>query len=363
MSILKNNNSNQFSIQPYRRIVQFGFLALTLWIGIEFIIFVHQLENGTLPTIARPAGVEAFLPISALISFKYWILTGNFNTIHPSALVLLLIFVAMAIILKKGFCAWVCPVGLFSEYLEKIHIFIFDKPKSLPRWLDYPLRSLKYLLLLFFAWAIFVQMDVLQLEKFIYSPYNKVADIKMLKFFSEMSAMTARVLVGLVLLTILVRHFWCRYLCPYGALLGSLSWLSLFKIHRNQSSCTDCEKCTQVCPSRIRVHKEGAVFSDECHACLKCIDACPVKDTLYLSIAKEKGTLPRMAYPIILVALFLIGIITARVTGYWQNEITVQEYRYHVQHFNEPVYNHNRGQVPEYENNAKFNDKPNNLNE
>ncbi len=345
----KSKRARPFRVQSYRKLVQFAFLAVTLWIGVEFYFFVRQLENGLLPTISRPPGVEAFLPISALISLKYWLLTGIFNHVHPSALVLLLIVLATALFLKKGFCSWVCPIGLLSEYLARIHTFIFDKPRSLPRWLDYPLRSLKYLLLAFFLWAIFVQMDVLQLEKFIFSPYNKVADIKMLKFFTEMSGFTLRVLIGLFLFSILVRYFWCRYLCPYGALLGMASFLSVFKIHRNKATCIDCEKCTKVCPANINVHSASTVFSDECHACLRCVDACPVKDTLYLSAGKTRGRFSRRAYAIVIVLLFLLGTTVARLTGYWQNNISAEEYRRHVKHLDSPVYQHNRGQVPEYD--------------
>jgi polyferredoxin len=345
----RTERSSRFRIQPYRKLVQFGFLTITVWIGVEFLLFVHQLERGQNLTVSRPPGVEAFLPISALISLKYWLLTGIFNHVHPSALVLLLIVLATAFLFKKGFCSWVCPVGLLSEYLAKIHAFIFDRPRSLPRWLDYPLRSLKYLILAFFLWAIFGQMDVLQLEKFIFSPYNKVADIKMLKFFAEASGLTLRVLIGLFLLSILVRYFWCRYLCPYGALLGATSYFSVFKIHRNKASCIDCEKCTRVCPANIQVHSVSVVLSDECHACLQCVDACPVKDTLYFSATRTRGRFSRKAYAVAIVLIFLLGTTAARLLGYWQNDISVEEYRYHVKNLDNPAYQHNRGQVPEYE--------------
>ena len=345
----KFQKASSFRIHPYRRAVQFGFVALTVWIGIEFFIFVSQLERGISPTISRPPGVEVFLPISALISVKYWVLTGIFNLIHPSSLVIFLVIFATGLFLKKGFCSWVCPFGLLSEYLSKVHVTIFDRIRSLPKWLDYPLRSLKYLLLLFFAWAIFVGMDVLQLEKFIYSPYNKVADIKMLKFFTQMSEVTLWSLVILVLLSILIPFSWCRYLCPYGALLGITSWFSPLKIHRNENTCIDCDKCTKVCPARIKVHKASAVFSDECHSCLDCVDACPVKDTLHLSVTKTRFKMPRLAYLAIIVGLFLIATVVANITGYWQNNIPNEEYLEHIKHLDKPSYQHNRGSVPDYE--------------
>jgi polyferredoxin len=346
----KVKKNDEKPVQPIRRIVQLGFLLTVIWIGVEFVLFVHQLEQGKVPTVSRPPGVEAFLPISALISLRYWLLTGIFNSIHPSALVLLLIILGTAVFLKKGFCSWVCPFGLLSEYLAKLHDFLFGRRYHLPRWLDYPLRSLKYLLLLFFVWAIFVQMSVMDLHYFIYSPYNRVADIKMLKFFANMSSTTFWTLVILVLLSILLPPFWCRYLCPYGALLGVVSWISPFKVRRNEETCTGCEKCTKACPSFIPVHRVGTVRSDECHSCFQCIDACPVKDTLYLSTGRKKGLrLPKLAYAAVIVGLFIAGTGTARLLGRWQNSISTEEYLYHIKRLDGPEYFHAQGRVPRYD--------------
>jgi polyferredoxin len=322
-------------------------LILTLFVGAKFIYWVYQLENGSIPAVSRPPGVEAFLPISALISLKYWILTGIFNAIHPSALVLLLIFLGTSLLLKKGFCSWICPFGLLSEMLLKVHRFLFKGVYYVWRWVDYPLRSLKYLILLFFVWAVFVQMNVADLHSFIYGPYNKVADIKMLKFFSTMTSTTFWVLLALVVLSIIVPFFWCRYLCPYGALVGGLSWLSPFKVRRNKKTCIDCKECTMACPVNIKVHNSRSVISDECHACLQCVDACPVNDTLYLSFTKQSFKLPRTVYATAIVLIFTLGVFTASVTGHWKNNIPVEEYQYHIQHLNDPQYQHNRGQVPE----------------
>ncbi|RJP81721.1 MAG: 4Fe-4S binding protein [Candidatus Zixiibacteriota bacterium] len=350
--------ASRFKIQPYRKAVQVGFLLLTLWIGLEFTLFVWQLQDGAIPTVQRPPGVEAFLPISALISLKYWLLTGIFNQVHPSAAVLLLIILVSAFFLKKGFCSWVCPVGLLSEYLARLNrMFRRGKtkrrkhatPRGLPRWADYPLRGIKYLLLAFFLWAVLVQMDVITLEKFIYSPYNRVADIKMWAFFAEPSALTLYVLGALVFLSVVVPYFWCRYLCPYGALLGAVSLVSPWQIRRNRATCTDCGKCSKVCPARIQVHTARWVASDECHACLKCVDACPVKDTLYLALPAHKAKMPRLAYAALIVLLFLLGTSAARLAGYWHNRISGEEYLRHMQQLDSPVYQHNRGEVPEYE--------------
>jgi NapH/MauN family ferredoxin-type protein len=335
-------------IQLYRKFIQYLFLATVVLIGIKFALFVDQLENGMLPTVTRPPGIEAFLPISSLISLKYWLVTGIFNPIHPSGLIILLMALITAVLLKRGFCSWVCPFGLLTEYLNRLHKSIFRKNIKLPPWLDYPLRSLKYLLLAFFLWAIVLKMNAAALDYFIYSPYNMVADIKMLNFFSDITPFAFWVLVALVVLSILIRNFWCRYLCPYGALLGVLSFLSILKVHRNVETCTNCQKCTRTCPVDIKVHKTKSVISDECHACLQCVDVCPEKDTLYLSAARRNGIVKPLAYAVIICMLFVGGSLIGRLTGNWQTSISNHEYLFHVKNQDMPFYQHNRGQTPDY---------------
>jgi len=346
------NKLRQPDIQLYRKFVQYLFFATVVLIGIQFTMFVNQLENGMVPTVTRPPGIEAFLPISSLISLKYWLVTGIFNQVHPSGLIILLMALVTAVLLKRGFCSWVCPFGLLSEHLNRLHRVLFRKNVKVPPWLDYPLRSLKYLLLAFFLWAIVLNMNAADLDYFIYSPYNMVADIKMLHFFTNITPFAFWVLMALVMLSILVRNFWCRCLCPYGALLGILSFLSILKVHRNVETCTNCQKCTRTCPVDIRVHKTTSVISDECHACLKCVAVCPEKDTLYISASRRKGIIQPLSYAVMICMLFAGGSLIGRVAGYWQTGISNNEFLFHVRNLNMPFYQHNRGQVPNYNKDA-----------
>lgn len=331
--------------QSLRYVVQLAFLALVLWIGYDFVRFVNWAEAGGVgKPVARPEGVEGFLPISALISLKYWVLTGVINNIHPAGLVIFLAIVGISLAVRKAFCSWLCPVGLLSESFAQVGEKIFGRNFHLPKWLDYPLRSLKYLLLLFFVWAIFWGMNELALKTFIYSPYNRVADIKMLKFFQDISPTALWTIFVLAVLSIFIKHFWCRYLCPYGALLGILGFLSPTKITRHIPTCIDCELCTKVCPARIAVHKAKRVQSDECTSCLSCIDACPVADTLYLAVNKKKPISPlRAAWAIVLVLPLFMFL--AKLTGNWRTAITPEEYVLRVREIDSPKYLHNQGQV------------------
>ena len=100
---------------------------------------------------------------------------------------------------------------------------LFGRTFALPRWADVPLRSLKYLLLAFFLRTILVQMPAPAIRAFLANDYWKISDLKMLHFFTGMSATAAAVLAVLVALSLVTKAFWCRYLCPYGALTGLLA--------------------------------------------------------------------------------------------------------------------------------------------
>jgi polyferredoxin len=318
--------------QFLRQTVQFAFVLLCIWIGIEFYIFVKWgMSGGISEFVARPPGAEGFLPISALISLKYWLHTGIINDIHPSGLFIFVAIVAVSVVMKKAFCSWLCPIGTLSEALWMLGTKMFGHNFTLPKWLDYPLRALKYLLLLFFVWAI-GRMDVPALQDFINSPYNKVADVKMYLFFAQITTLGLWTIIILVLLSVIVKNFWCRFLCPYGALLGIASFLSPLKITRTKETCVDCDLCTKSCPSNIKVHEVGRVWSDECTSCLSCVEVCPVKNTLVLKTSGQERGYPAWVYGLMVVGVFTAITGLAMLTGHWTNKISNAVYIEHFQH-------------------------------
>ena len=126
-----------------RTLVRSLFLAVLTCTGIRFYLFVESLEKGVLPAFLRPPGVEAFLPVSALVSLKHLVLTGTVNRIHPAGLVLFLLICATALFARRGFCAWVCPVGLMSGLLSKLGHQVFKRRMRIPARLDLLLQSIK----------------------------------------------------------------------------------------------------------------------------------------------------------------------------------------------------------------------------
>ena len=321
-------------VQKYRFISQSVFALLCIWIGVEFYFFTSYLESGgTAGFYSRPAGAEGFLPISALMSLYYFFLTGEIHDAHPAGFFILLAIISISLVFGKSFCSWLCPVGFISELVgdfgEKIQKKLFKRKLKLPRFLDFPLRSLKYLLLAFFIYAIFISMTALSLKYFLDSPYNIMADVKMYHFFANISRFALIVIGVLFLLSIVIRNFWCRYLCPYGALLGIASLISPNKIKRDPVSCIDCGLCAKACPSNIKVDKKINVFSDECSTCLRCVDACPVADTLDVKslITKKKISKTKVAIGIAIIYLIIISI--GMLTGNWQSRTTKEEYLYY----------------------------------
>jgi polyferredoxin len=145
-----------------------------------------------------------------------------------------------------------------------------------------------------------------------------------------------------------IQNFWCRFLCPYGALLGIAGWLSPAKITRTTATCIDCELCTKACPSAIRVHKATRVWCDECTSCLACVDACPVKDTLAVQARRNGTRIPGWVVGTLLAGVFMAVTGAAMLAGTWQNSIGREEYLRRFQQLDTPVYQHFRGQVPEY---------------
>ncbi len=343
--------TNKDYSQALRRSFQLAFLCLNVYLGGTFYFWVRHIETSNLrSSLSRPAGVEGWLPIAGMMNFKYWVLTGHVPSMHPAAMFLLVTFVAIAFLLRKAFCSWLCPVGTISEYLGRLGQRAFRRNLRLPRWLDLPLRGLKYLLLGFFVWAV-SSMSAEAIAGFMGSPYGVIADVKMLDFFRFLGETGLIVVAILALASVLIQNFWCRYLCPYGALLGIAALFSPMRIRRDHAACIDCGKCAKACPSSLPVDRLVTIKSAECTGCMECVAACPAQGALQMSLPVPVGIatglatgegrqlrstpVPAWAMALGIAALFLGIIGFARTTGHWQTDVPRSIYTHLVQHASE----------------------------
>ncbi len=315
---------NRF-MQPLRVAVQWLFLCFIGYLGVEFYRFVLYCRGESAVFIPRPDGVEGFLPISALVSLRGWLLTGEINPLHPAGLVLFLTIIGLSLLLKRSFCSWICPVGTLSELCWKGGFNLFRRNFRPPPWLDNVLRGIKYLLLLLFFWSIFVLMAPGAVISFISSDYNKIADIRMLDFFLHPSLFSLIIIGLLLLLSFPVKNFFCRFLCPYGALLGLVSIFSPVKVTRDPQLCVSCGVCSQACPSHLPVMVMERIHSPECIGCWRCIAHCPVHGALEMKLP-GKIVVPGLLFALLVLLLFWGGTMAGKVTGHWQTAIPVSEY-------------------------------------
>lgn len=325
------------NIATLRLISQSLFTFFCLFVGFRFYQFYLWATHSSEDFVQRPPAVEAFLPIGALVSLKRLVLSGEYDTIHPAGLTIFLAALFLGLFLRKGFCGWICPIGLASNLAAKAGRKA-GILKTLPRWLDLPLLSLKYILLGAFSWLILWKMNLQALTAFHFSSYNLIVDAKMLHFFLQPSLLAASIMLFLTIASFVLTNPWCRYLCPYGALLGLLAILSPFQVRRSQDLCINCKKCETVCPGAIRITGKKTVRSAECVGCLECISVCPPKKCLQLSVPADKTT-PPLLLPGLVIVSFLLFWLVARITGHWQTQVpaaTFQRYYQQIQSIGHP---------------------------
>lgn len=263
---------------PYRisrktlsRLPQTFFFLITLWIGWRFFLFCRY-ALGLGPETARPAGVEGFLPISALLGLRRALATLAWDPVHPAGLTILVAALVMGLLFRKAFCGHVCPVGFVATRLGRLGQRL-GLARSAPARLDAFLGLPKYLLLAFFLYTTFGGMDLNAIESFLRSSYNITADARMLLFFTSPGPVAVVVLTALAVLGLVFRGSFCRWLCPYGALLGLLAKIGPTSLSRDADSCTGCGRCRKACPVDLPVAAGPRPMA--CTGCASCVIACP----------------------------------------------------------------------------------------
>jgi polyferredoxin len=312
--------------QRLRYVIQGLFLVLNVALGLQFYLFVRHFESGGVaPAVPRPPGVEGWLPIAGLMNLKYLLVTGTVPSVHPAAMFLLISFLVISLVFHKAFCSWLCPIGTVSEALWRLGRRLFKGNWVLTRWADLPLRSVKYILLGLFVYAV-GSMSAAALSGFLTSPYGLIADVKMLYFFRFLGSTALVTLLSLVALSLIIKNFWCRYLCPYGALMGLVSLMSPARVRRDSDRCIDCAKCAKACPVLLPVDRLASVRSAECTACVECIAVCPAAGALEFSLPRRRKV-PAWALAAGMAVIFLGTVGFAKMSGHWDTRLPDELYQ------------------------------------
>lgn len=319
-----------------RLVIQIGIVAYIL-----LLFFVPGFLGKTI------VDFEAYCPFGGLQALGSYLLNQALSCTMTSAQIVTGIALFIGVILfSKLFCSFICPVGTISEWLgkagQKLRMRFTIKGIA-----DLILRSLKYILL-FITLYFTLQSNELFCKK--YDPYYALAS----GFDTDVVLLYAAIALAVWIIgSIFVRLFWCKYLCPLGAISNIFRFTLFFagvivvylvllaagvqisyvwplaiacaggylieisglesrffpvaRITRNTTSCINCNLCTLKCPQAIDVAKLNTVKHIDCHLCGDCLQVCPVDNTLTINKKKKLNRLPVIAVIILATLAVIMG--------------------------------------------------------
>ena len=259
-----------------RRLVQLGFLLLFLY------PFVPLVYRGLTYR-------EAPVVLSWLLAWDPLLLIGRLPRLGQGALMVgaPLLLLALTLVGGRFFCGWICPLGTVLDLVRPLAFWQKSVRASrmgrLQRALTLPGGNsyLKYLLLLAgLALAVFSLKLIGLLDPLVL--FHRVATGAYTNWFAlrspgfDLYVTTSLLIVAIVGLELWRPRFWCRHLCPQGALLGWLSRWTLLN-RRVSGACTYCGRCRSACPMNAIPKEPHNTNYQECHFCLACEAACPEK--------------------------------------------------------------------------------------
>ena len=274
----KKKASKKLWIRSAVQIFFFGLIAL--------IAVNHTLaEEGRGIAFLSSASLHAICPFGGVVTLYQLVTTGTFvQKLHESAVVLAGLVLLLAILFGPVFCGWVCPLGSMQEWFGKLGRKIFRKRYNhfMPAKLDRVLRYLRYLVL---GWVVYMTAISGTLIFADYDPY-----FALFNFWTSEVAVGGLIVLGVTLVgALFVERPWCKYACPYGAVLGIANLFRVFKIRRVESTCISCNLCSKECPMNIQVSQVKVVRDHQCISCMECTSeaVCPVADTVVLSLGDK----------------------------------------------------------------------------
>ncbi len=233
------------SLSTWRKGSQFIFLGL-------FIVLFYRTQY------PLDFQTNVFLRSSPLILVTTILVTRSLSIFLPAVLL-----VVSTLFLGRYFCGWICPLGTVSDLI----------PKTKRRLSSF--YRFKYYFLTFLIASAILGINLLVVSD------PLVIFTRSSTFITQMRIPVMLILV-IILVAALGERFWCRIVCPLGALLGVFSLTRLLNVTVTES-CVHCNVCSRVCPmdaiEPMDAIKEYTAKKSECTLCLECVEKCP-KDAL-----------------------------------------------------------------------------------
>lgn len=266
------------SIWP-RKVLQFIFFLLIALTSLN-----HTLsKNGGGVSFLPNASLHALCPFGGVESMYALLTSGNLiQQVRVSSVLLLDLILLLALFFGPVFCGWVCPLGTIQEWVGRVgRNWLGPKRYNhfLPAGLDRVLRYARYGAL---AWVLYATITSAKLAFQAYDPY-----FALFNFWTGEAAPTALLILEItLLLSLVVERPWCKYACPFGALLGVTNLFRIFTIRRDEGNCRPGQACSTLCPMNIPISKHKVIRDHQCITCLECTSeaCCPVKDTVVLGL-------------------------------------------------------------------------------
>ncbi len=234
---------------------------------------------------------------SALGAIWKSILSSTFRFDEQAANILLLavVFIVTAV-LGRFFCGFICSFGAMQDLLWLGGRHLPFRPVFSQK-VDRVLKYLKYAVLLFIVigvWTFGITGDTVWSPWTIFgmyaSPWKGVPSQAM--FLSVGGLLLLLTIIG----SLLIERFFCKYLCPLGALFTLASHFRVFKLKRDSASCSgSCRVCSRKCSMSIPLYQYDKVRSGECIDCMKCTTACARGNINAEPVAAVSGTLAAAA--------------------------------------------------------------------
>lgn len=220
-------------------------------------------------------------------------ITMDFNVSLLPSVVELIVLIPVTILFGRFFCGWMCGFGSFTDFIYKISGKVmkksFKRKIKINRKADAVLKYLKYVILailVIFAWT----LDLSVINKI--SPWDVfgmtaiVGNVPAFDFVLKNLPIATVLFVLIIIASIFIERFFCRYLCPMGAIFALASFLRIGKIRKPTEKCGKCRICTNNCAMGIPLYEMEEVKSVECINCMQCVSVCPRGNTTY-AVAKK----------------------------------------------------------------------------